>query len=102
MGDSDSSKRQKVVVIAVLVSVMGVFEGALVPLFFELAADISYPISEGTSGTVIVLFNNVVALVCIGIGTWMSTKWETLFALGICALCVIVLSLVKEQYNRPS
>lgn len=100
--NADSTKQEKVMVIAVLVSVMGLFEGALIPLFFELAADISYPISEGTSATVIVLFNNVICLVCIGVGAWMSTKWETFFALIVCGICVVVLCAVKEQYNRPS
>eukprot|EP01084_Bolivina_argentea_P201115 343824_1 len=100
--NKDSSNKNKIIVINILVAIMGIFEGALIPLFFELSADIAYPISEGTSATMIVFINNVVCLICIGIGSWMSTKWETFFALIICLVCVMLMCIVKEQYNRPS
>ncbi len=100
--NKNSTDDKKIIVINILVAIMGIFEGALIPLFFELSADIAYPISEGTSATMIVFINNVVCLICIGIGTWMSTKWETFFALIICVFCVMLMCVVKEQYNRPS
>merc|ERR1712032_946321 len=78
--DDECTQKNKILVIGILVAIMGFFEGALVPLFFELAADISYPVSEGTSGTLIVFTNASICLILIGVGSWMSTRWETFFA----------------------
>ena len=98
--DDNTSYGAKCVIVSVIAVLLGTLEGALVPLFLELAAEVSYPVSEGSSATLNVFVNNIAALVFIGIGTWINTYWETLLVLGVICFCLFLLTLIKEQYKR--
>jgi len=40
-----------------------VFMGASVPLFFELACEVTYPVAEGVTNLVLTLVNNIAGLI---------------------------------------
>ena len=89
------------VLLNILIGSLGFFNGCLVPPFYELIAEISYPINEGTSGLYLVTINCMGVLLFIGIGSWLNTTWETFLVTIICILSVIWLALIKEEYKRP-
>eukprot|EP01084_Bolivina_argentea_P294755 507283_1 len=90
----------KNIVLNVFIALLGICEGGLVPLFYELSVEVSYPVSEGSSAMLLVYVLNITCLVFVGIGNWLNTKWETLFAILICGLCLLFISTIKEQYKR--
>ena len=55
----DSSTLAKNVVLNIFIGFLGFFTGGLVPLFFELSAEVSYPASEGSSGMLLVFIDNL-------------------------------------------
>ena len=88
------------IIIAILASLLGFLTGALVTLFLELAAEISYPVSEGTSNMFNVLVANITAMLIISVGTWINTYWITFLLFVITCICLILLMFAKEQYHR--
>jgi len=92
----------RIILLTILLAICGFCCGALVPLFYELLSEVSYPfgISEGTSSTLLVLIINATSLIFIGIGTWIGTKYETLSNLFINLICIFLLYFVKETYQR--
>ncbi len=72
------------------------------PLMYELAAELIFPVPEGTSVGLLTLFSNVACLVFsfsskfipLGLMTWIN-------ALSI-VLTVITFFLMQERYNRSS
>ena len=88
------------VYLLVIIGITGIFSGGSIPLFYELAAEICAPVSEGSSATFITFILNGVALLYIGVGNWLNTSYETLFALIGMIGCLIALIFVKEIYIR--
>ena len=96
----DSTIVTKNIVLNIFIGFLGFFEGSLVPLFYELSCEVSYPVSEGSSAMLLVFVVNITCLIFVGIGNWLNTKWETFFAIIVCCLCVLFISTIKEQYKR--
>ena len=96
----DSSRLTKNVVLNIFIGLLGFFAGGLVPLFYELSVEVSYPVSEGSSAMLLVFVTNVTCLIFVGIGNWLNTKWETFFAIIVCSMCLLFISTIKEQYKR--
>ncbi|KAB7500452.1 Disrupted in renal carcinoma protein 2-like protein [Armadillidium nasatum] len=86
-------------------SVLGAsFSYACSPLFFELAVEISYPVSEGIIGGFLTFFWNITAVVFLALlqlrmdsVIWMD---YLLFIQGI--ISIIFMLFLKEEYNRTS
>lgn len=75
---------------------------AAVPLIYELCSEMAYPTGEGTTNGVLSIINNFFCLVFLflmmipGIGS-MWTNWTMAASSGI---CIPLLFLMREQYNR--
>lgn len=86
-------------------SVLGAsFSYACSPLFFELAVEISYPVSEGIIGGFLTFFWNITAVVFLALlqlrmnnVIWMD---YLLFIQGI--ISIIFMVFMKEEYKRTS
>ena len=74
--------------------------GSCYTLFYELAAEVSYPVSEGTSGMLFVFIVNIGCLIWVGIGNWISTKWETFLCFIVYIVSIVLLLTIKEVYKR--
>ncbi|XP_052804242.1 solute carrier family 49 member 4 homolog isoform X2 [Mya arenaria] len=76
--------------------------GASVPLFFEMACEVTYPIAEGITNLVLTLLNNIAGLLflLVQLVPNIGTMWENWCLLGGIFICVPVLLLFKETYNR--
>jgi len=55
--------------------IAALFQGATDPLFYELAAEITYPLPEGISASMIVLIYNVATLVMLAVAPCISIMW---------------------------
>ena len=99
--NDQSTMIYKEVLLNVLIGSLGFFNGCLVPPFFEVIAEKSYPINEGSSGLYLVTINCMGVLIFIGIGSWLNTTWETFLVTIICIISVCLFTFIKEEYKRP-
>jgi len=83
-------------------TLVGFFQGAAEPLFYELGAELMYPAKESTSAGVIVLVTNVVAGIMITFNSYLTAAFMNYI---VCSFILIVgLSVlfgVHESYKRP-
>ena len=79
----------------------GFAQGTCTPLFYELAAEIVYPQSEGMSAGIIVCVLNLSSLVVILLNNYFNPgAMNFVMALTIVAVTIVVF-FVKEEYKRP-
>ncbi|XP_032663141.1 solute carrier family 49 member 4-like [Odontomachus brunneus] len=71
-------------------------------LFLELAAEIAFPISEAIVGGYMIFLSNLVgALFYFSYFLpWMNEHWSTYCVFGNVTIAMILVSCVKEEYNR--
>jgi MFS family permease len=85
----------------VLLVAAGFFQSACDPLFYEMAAEISYPLPEGTSAGFISLLFNVATLIMLFVAPVIATNLvNTIMALTMVAGGFGTWALVKEGYRR--
>lgn len=79
----------------------GFFNGCAAPVFYELAAELTYPVSEGVSGNVLSLAENVGALALYQLVFNFATPqtMNIAFTAGM-VVCVGLLIPVKARYRR--
>ncbi|XP_061164418.1 solute carrier family 49 member 4 homolog [Saccostrea echinata] len=75
---------------------------ASVPLYYEMACEVTYPVAEGITNFVLTLVNNIGGLVFLLVGMipHIGTAWANWACLGAIVSCIPVLFLIKENYNR--
>ncbi|XP_060067646.1 solute carrier family 49 member 4 homolog [Ylistrum balloti] len=75
---------------------------ATVPLWFEMACEITYPIAEGITTVVMLMWLNTVGLVFLGLQMIpnIGTAWQNWSILGSIAVGIPVLLLMNDSYNR--
>ncbi|KAK3099920.1 hypothetical protein FSP39_011798 [Pinctada imbricata] len=73
-----------------------------VPLYFEMACEVTYPVSEGITNFVLTLVKNAGGILFLGLlmVPSLGTDWENWAALGAIISCVPVLLLFKERFSR--
>ncbi|XP_053372758.1 solute carrier family 49 member 4 homolog [Mercenaria mercenaria] len=78
-----------------------VFLGTASPLFFEMACEVTYPVAEGVTNLVLTLVNNIAGLLFLLVQLLpIGTMWENWCLIGAIFVCLPVLLLLKERYNR--
>lgn len=90
------------VLVYVTTIVGGMALSAAVPLMFEMACELAYPTGEGTANGVLTIINNFFGLIFLFIFMIpnLSSSWTNWTLVGACAVCLPLLLLMKEQYNR--
>jgi len=86
-------------VVSITVFFAGFFQGMLDPLFLELAAQICFPASEGTSAGILTFCYNSAALAVLSIPSslvvWINSIYTVTFA-----VCVLLTYSIQEKYLR--
>lgn len=85
-------------------ALIGVFFGVTGPLYFELTAELVYPVPEGVSLGVLVLVQNVAGLSVVILSSFLDYAAPALnFALAVVVggVFLTVLLFLKEEYRRP-
>lgn len=87
--------------ILVMAGLCGLFNGSAAPIFYELVAEISYPVEEGISGNVISMCENVGSLFIYQVVARFVTlrQINVVFTTGMFIVTVLG-AMVKEQYLR--
>ena len=72
------------------------------PLFYELSAEIIYPLKEGMSAGILVLLLNATSCITIFLNNVESgTSMNLIMTVTIGLVLVCVLCFIEEKYNRP-
>lgn len=79
----------------------GFWNGAAAPLFYELVAEISFPVEEGVSGICISVMENVGALVFYQVVSrfFRGQSMSVAYSFGM-TVAVALCAAVKQRYNR--
>merc|ERR1719473_2241434 len=80
---------------------MGLGNGGANPLFYELGAEITYPVPEGTSAGVLVLIWNATSFIVIFLPKGIGLAMNWIF-LGLIVFCMVLVASAKEKYLRPA
>jgi len=88
--------------LAAALTLVGLFQGVLEPLCYELAAELMYPAKESTSAGILVLVLNIAAGGMIGANTFLdATLMNYIISIAVLALILSILFGVREEYKRP-
>jgi len=88
--------------LVVAITLAGLCQGAITPLFYELAAELVYPVREGMSAGILVMLLNTAAGVLIFCNNALPESDMNLIATITIAVTILVLAFaVKEEYRRP-
>jgi len=97
--DSPLQKSESSLVISLTLA--GAFMGVTTPLFYELSAELVYPIKEGMSAGILVLLLNASAAVMIGLNSILKAGFMNFFMTATVALMLVCVLFVKEDFQRP-
>jgi len=88
--------------LVVSLTLAGFFQGVTSPLFYELAAELIYPVKEEMSAGILVLLLNAAAAVLIFLNSVLTAGYMNFFMTAtIAGVLVLVVVFVKEEYRRP-
>jgi len=78
----------------------GLFLGSTNPLFYELSAEMTFPVAEGSSAGVLTLLNNMAAIVVLFATPYFNpNSINTIVTISIICSGILLL-LVREEYRR--
>ena len=89
-----------VYVVGVFLSGFALFVGGMTPLFYEMVAEISFPVNEGISSGLIALLGNLITVFFLFVAPLMNS---TIFIMVLAAAHVIVVvavSFIRVTYKR--
>ncbi|XP_050395918.2 solute carrier family 49 member 4 [Patella vulgata] len=89
-----------VMYVTVIISIMML--NAAIPLLYELACELAYPIGEGTTNGVVTILNNLSGLIFLFILMVpdIGTRWMSWTLLGVTVACFPLFAMLKETYHR--
>eukprot|EP00045_Choanoeca_perplexa_P017090 m.241508 g.241508 ORF g.241508 m.241508 type:complete len:454 (-) comp17446_c0_seq9:5225-6586(-) len=82
----------------------GLCINATMPLFFEAAIEVTYPISEGTSTAVLTTMNNIFCGIFLVMPSikGLGDRWVNWTLCGACCVAFVLMMFFKETYRRLS
>ncbi|KAA6356644.1 MAG: hypothetical protein EZS28_047829, partial [Streblomastix strix] len=80
----------------------GIFAGLPYSLFFETAAEISYPISEAISGAAITFATNITYFTSVFIFGVVGAGWTSFVALILVLIGTLIVPFSKISFNRSA
>ncbi|ORC89341.1 MFS transporter, FLVCR family, disrupted in renal carcinoma protein 2 [Trypanosoma theileri] len=87
--------------IAAVTALCGFWNGAAAPLFYELIAEISFPVDEGVSGIAISVCENLGALIFYQVVSRYYTQESMCIAYSFgMTISVALAAAVRQRYNR--
>ena len=86
--------------IMIIGTLAGVFQSACDPLFYELAAEISFPLEEGTSASLIAFLFNAATLIMLFVAPVISLTLFNSIMAATMLVCALGVCFSKESYPR--
>jgi hypothetical protein len=102
MWNSAASNRPSEFALVLALSLSGFFSGSTTPLFYELSAELIYPVKEGVSAGILVMLLNAASCITIFLNNVESGSSMNLIMTGtVLSVLLAVTFLIKEDYRRP-
>lgn len=86
--------------LGIAIVLAGLFLGGITPLFYELGAELTFPVSEGTSAGLLTLMLNLGALIFLAAGAYIDPMWMNLIMTSVVCVCLVMTVFVREKYVR--
>lgn len=81
--------------------IIGLSQSSMSPIFYELCAELTYPVPEGTSAGILAFIWNAAALVMIFLSPVINSDYINTIVTITVFVCIGMVLSVKETYNRP-
>ncbi|XP_072020912.1 solute carrier family 49 member 4-like [Amphiura filiformis] len=83
---------------------LAVIVNSTIPLYFEITVEGTYPVAEGITAMIMTWLNNLYGLIflLIMLSPSIGVLWTNYAVLGAVAICIPMLLVYKERYNRLS
>ena len=79
----------------------GLAAGGLTPLYYEILAELTHPVSPSTSAGLVALLSNIATLLVVALSPVLSASWFLALVMAVLVLCAVLCSLfVKVRYRR--
>ena len=88
--------------IGISASLAGMSQTGITPLMYELCAELTFPVSEGTSAGFLALIWNAASFVMIYLSPIISSGSINVITLLTVAVIFGMVTSVKEEYKRPT
>ena len=87
--------------IALSVTFAGLFQGSALPLVYESLAEITFPLPESLSASVLVQLNNATALILLFIppGLYQLLNFLVLLSVGACTVMMMYVNIDYKRRN---
>lgn len=95
------TSRRSPFLITCVICCMGLGQGVALPFFFELGAELTFPVPAGTSGGILSFVWNAVAMVMIALPAGLGVNMNWVY-LGLIGSSITLVGYVRERYSRPS
>merc|ERR1712228_119958 len=92
---------ERFIVVLIVCFAIGFNFGCIIPLYFELLADISYPVAETSSSNLLICFSMPAIVGIMQIGA-VDISYCTPIALLFTLITFVLMLFVTEKYNRPN
>jgi len=86
--------------LAVPPTLAGFFLGSTNPIFYELGAELTFPVSEGISATLLTFVTNVFGLILLVVTPFLPVAWVNSVMTFTSIACTLLLFFVHEVYKR--
>ncbi|ESP01117.1 hypothetical protein LOTGIDRAFT_139886, partial [Lottia gigantea] len=75
---------------------------AAIPLLYEIACELAYPIGEGTANGLMIMMNNIGGIIFLSVLMIpnIGTNWMNWTLLGSIIVCFPLFTVLKENYKR--
>eukprot|EP00658_Telonema_sp_P-2_P026457 TRINITY_DN20684_c0_g1_i2.p1 TRINITY_DN20684_c0_g1~~TRINITY_DN20684_c0_g1_i2.p1 ORF type:complete len:138 (-),score=19.73 TRINITY_DN20684_c0_g1_i2:284-697(-) len=83
------------------IGILGLLQSATSPLFYELCAELTFPVPEGTSAGILALLWNLASFIIIFLSPVINKTCMNPIMAGCILAVLLMLLTVKEVYRRP-
>jgi hypothetical protein len=83
-------------------AVAGLAQSATSPLLYELCAELTYPVPEGTSAGLLALLWNSFSLIVIFLSPVIPSSVINYIMAAATVVVLLMVASVKEEYKRPA
>merc|ERR1711871_42000 len=80
--------------------IAGAMQGTAVPLMYELCAELTYPVPEGTSAGILVFLFNFASFIVLLVGSYIDVHLINTIWTATLVVVIVMVACVKERYLR--
>jgi hypothetical protein len=78
----------------------GLLQGSTTPVFFELCAEVVFPVQEAISGTILTCMQALSSIAMLAVVAFVGPKWYNVICLASFVACFAIMLFVRSAYRR--